>query len=361
MTQKPKRSPAEEILAMRKALTPEILAMPDTRRKKKAPPAPIRRSGEKPRSSPTNEEFENGATFLGATRPAVPSTAVPRTAAVTERSFGPKPQPREQNTRPQPRTYAPRQPKAIPGPLLDDVPIRLSKLMTIRGLCSRREADDLIARGWIKVDGVVVDQLGTKCLPTAKVELHPQAQEDLNGLVTILLNKPIGYVSSQPELGYDPAVILIKQDSQVAGIGDPALLNKHFDGLAPAGRLDIDSQGLLVFTQNGQMAKKLIGENSEIEKEYLVRVEGKLSESDLKLLNHGLELDGVKLRPAKVEWLNSDQLRFVLKEGRKRQIRRMCELVGLHVIGLKRVRIGNVRLGRLPEGQWRFLGPDEMF
>ncbi len=233
--------------------------------------------------------------------------------------------------------------------------------MTIRGLCSRREADDLIAQGLVKVDGVVIDQLGTKCLPTAKVELHPQAKEDLDGLVTIILNKPIGYVSSQPELGYDPAVILIKQETQIAQMGDPVLLKKHFEGLAPAGRLDIDSQGLLIFTQNGQMAKKLIGENSDIEKEYLVRVEGELSEEDLALLNHGLELDGVTLRPALVEWLNNDQLRFVLKEGRKRQIRRMCELVGLHVVGLKRVRIGNIRLGRLPEGQWRFLEPGESF
>ena len=156
--------------------------------------------------------------------------------------------------------------------------------MTIRGLCSRREADDLIAQGLVKVDGVVVDQLGTKCLPTATVELHPQAKEDLEGLVTILLNKPVGYVSSQPELGYDPAVILITQDSQVAQAGDPVLLKKHFEGLAPAGRLDIDSQGLLIFTQNGQMAKKLIGENSDVEKEYLVRVEGDLSEESLALL-----------------------------------------------------------------------------
>jgi pseudouridine synthase len=102
-------------------------------------------------------------------------------------------------------------------------------------------------------------------------------------------------------------------------------------------------------------------ENSQIEKEYLVRVEGKLAPSDLALLCHGLSLDGVALRPAKVSWQNEHQLRFVLREGRKRQIRRMCELVGLHVTGLKRIRIGQISLGNLPLGQWRFLRPNEKF
>jgi 23S rRNA pseudouridine2604 synthase len=92
-----------------------------------------------------------------------------------------------------------------------------------------------------------------------------------------------------------------------------------------------------------------------------VRVTGKLSSDGLKLLKHGLSLDGKKLRPAKVNWQNEDQLRFVLREGRKRQIRRMCELVGLKVVGLKRIRIGKIKLGKLPVGQWRLLAPDELF
>ena len=92
-----------------------------------------------------------------------------------------------------------------------------------------------------------------------------------------------------------------------------------------------------------------------------MRVEGKLSDKDLKLLNHGLALDGKPLKPAKVSWQNEDQLRFVLREGKKRQIRRMCELVGLTITGLKRVRIGSVPLGKLPVGQWRYLGDHEKF
>ena len=111
----------------------------------------------------------------------------------------------------------------------------------------------------------------------------------------------------------------------------------------------------------GRVAKQLIGDNSAVEKEYLVRVEGSLSEADLKLLNHGLSLDGETLRPAKVSWQNEDQLRFVLREGKKRQIRRMCELVGLNVVGLKRTRIGMIPLGNLPAGKWRYLAADESF
>jgi 23S rRNA pseudouridine2604 synthase len=118
---------------------------------------------------------------------------------------------------------------------------------------------------------------------------------------------------------------------------------------------------LLVLTQDGRIAKQLVGADSNIEKEYLVRVEGRLSEANLKLLNHGLSLDSKALKPAQVAWQNKDQLRFILKEGKKRQIRRMCELVALKVTGLKRVRIGKVQLGDLPVGQWRYLRSNEQF
>jgi 23S rRNA pseudouridine2604 synthase len=136
---------------------------------------------------------------------------------------------------------------------------------------------------------------------------------------------------------------------------------QHLRGLAVAGRLDIDSTGLLVLTQDGRVARQLIGENSEVEKEYLVRVQGKLAPNGLELLNEGLSLDGKKLKRAQVRWQNDDQLQFILQEGKKRQIRRMCELVGLKVLGLKRVRIGKVKLGDLPLGQWRYLRQDESF
>lgn len=231
--------------------------------------------------------------------------------------------------------------------------------MSERGLCSRREADDLIAKGLVKVDGVVVDQLGTKVLPNVKVEIAGRAQRILDEKVTILINKPVGYVSSQPEDGHKAAVELIRPENQ-----DPndkkRFDRSHLKKLAPCGRLDIDSQGLLIMTQDGVLAKKIIGEDSDIEKEYLVRVAGRLSDQDLERLRNGsLVIEGRRLRPATVEWLNQDQLRFVLREGMKRQIRKMCEVVGLRVTGLKRVRIGRLMLGPLPEGRWRYLRKGE--
>ena len=239
-------------------------------------------------------------------------------------------------------------------------PIRLSKLMSERGLCSRREADEYIARGWVFVDGSRVSELGTKVLPDVAVKLDLPAQATQGGRMTVLLNKPVGFVSSQPEPGYKPAVTLIVPDRQMAG-DTIAFKREHLKELAPAGRLDIDSTGLIVFTQDGRVAKQLIGEDSKVEKEYLVRVVGTLSDADLKRLNHGLSLDGKALKPAKVRWQNEDQLDFILREGKKRQIRRVCEMVGLRVVGLKRIRIGKVMLGDLPMGQWRYLREDESF
>ena len=240
--------------------------------------------------------------------------------------------------------------------------VRVSKLMSERGLCSRREADSYIERGWVFVDGERVTELGTRAYPHQKITLSKEAQSRQEGQVTILLNKPIGYVSAQAEEGYKPAVTLVTPENRFAGDRSPLKFTPaHLRGLAPAGRLDIDSTGLLVFTQDGRIAKLLIGENSAVEKEYLVRVEGKLSAGDLARLRHGLALDGAALKPAKVSWQNEDQLRFALREGKKRQIRRMCEMVGLKVTGLRRIRIGRVALGDLPVGQWRYLREGERF
>jgi 23S rRNA pseudouridine2604 synthase len=240
--------------------------------------------------------------------------------------------------------------------------VRLSKLMSERGLCSRREADSYIEKGLVFVDGRRVAELGTKVDPDCAIRLDREARVQQQQRVTLLLHKPVGYVSGQPEPGYQPAAALIRPETLwQGGRTGPAFSREHLRGLAPAGRLDIDSTGLLVLTQDGRIAKQLIGDDSDIEKEYLVRVEGRLDERGLALLNHGLSLDGRKLRPAKVAWQNADQLRFILKEGRKRQIRRMCDLVGLRVAGLKRVRIGRVRLGELPLGRWRYLREDERF
>jgi 23S rRNA pseudouridine2604 synthase len=245
-------------------------------------------------------------------------------------------------------------------------PLRLSKRMSELGLCSRREADEWIARGWVRVDGKVVSELGSKVLPHQRVTVERQASAEQSKRVTILINKPVGYVSGQAEDGYQPAVALIKPENRWSeDRADQQFHPTQLRSLVPAGRLDIDSVGLLVLTQDGRIAKQLIGETTSIDKEYLVRVQytkgDKLPDSELKRLRFGLSLDGKALLPAKVQWQNEDQLSFVLREGKKRQIRRMCEAVGLRVLGLKRVRIGRIMLGNLPEGKWRYVGADEQF
>ena len=242
---------------------------------------------------------------------------------------------------------------------------RLSKRMAALGLASRREADEWIEAGWVRVDGRMA-VLGQRVGPMAKIHVDSLAHKQQAQRVTILINKPVGLVSGQAEDGYEPASSLVRPENRWSE--DSSGINwhpGHLRGLAPAGRLDIDSVGLLVLTQDGRIAKTLVGDESLVEKEYLVRVayqgQGGLPASALALLNHGLELDGVALKPAKVSWQNEDQLRFVLREGKKRQIRRMCEAVGLQVLGLKRVRIGSVSLGHLPSGQWRYMRRDEFF
>jgi 23S rRNA pseudouridine2604 synthase len=277
--------------------------------------------------------------------------------------------------------------------------VRLNKRMAELGMASRREADDWIAKGWVKVNGKVAE-MGMQVLPDVRIEIDPKAKGQQANLVTVLINKPIGLVSGQAEDGHEPAITLVQpqnrwQDDNARFFFHPSQLKS----LVPAGRLDIDSTGLLVLTQDGRVARQLIGEDAVMEKEYLVRVVytgrdnaaaatsaaatypaaptqlSRIDDDDpvssdvqsvfpadkLALLRNGLSLDGQKLKPARVEWQNPEQLRFVLTEGKKRQIRRMCELVGLKVVGLKRVRIGRVMLGNLPVGQWRYLLPHEKF
>lgn len=248
--------------------------------------------------------------------------------------------------------------------------VRLNKRMADLGLCSRREADDWIARGWVRVNGLPA-VMGQPVAADARIDIDRQAEQQQRLQVTILINKPVGYVSGQAEDGHEPAAMLVQPHNRWRECNSRMRWGpEQLRGLAPAGRLDIDSIGLLVLTQDGRVARQLIGEDSEVEKEYLVRVsygdesvnvQAAFPRERLALLCHGLSLDGQALRPAQVSWQNPEQLRFVLKEGKKRQIRRMCEQVGLFVTGLKRVRIGRVNLGHLPIGQWRYLMPHEQF
>jgi 23S rRNA pseudouridine2604 synthase len=279
--------------------------------------------------------------------------------------------------------------------------MRLNKRMAELGMASRREADAWIEKGWVKVNGQIAE-MGMQVAADVRIEIDKEAKGQQAKQVTVLINKPLGMVSGQAEDGHTPAITLVAAQNRWPEDNARFFFHpRQLRSLVPAGRLDIDSTGLLVFTQDGRVARQLIGEDHVIEKEYLVRVVytgventaaatsaaatyapvpkptqlSRIDEDDpvsndvqsvfpvakLQLLRHGLQLDGQALKHAKVEWQNPEQLRFVLHEGKKRQIRRMCEQVGLKVVGLKRVRIGKVMLGNLPVGQWRYLAPHERF
>jgi 23S rRNA pseudouridine2604 synthase len=234
-------------------------------------------------------------------------------------------------------------------------PQRVNRWLAQNGVCSRREAEGLIARGLVSIDGKVVADPGHKISAGQTLALADTARAELGAALTVMIHKPVGIVSSQPEGNQVPAVRLLTRQ---ALWGEAAIPGRD-SRLAPVGRLDMDSRGLLILSEDGVVAKAVIGPASELEKEYLVRVGGEVTDAKLDLLRHGLELDGRKLRPAKVARLEEQQLRFVLKEGRNRQIRRMCELVELDVADLFRVRVGPIRIGQLPEGRWRPLSSEE--
>jgi 23S rRNA pseudouridine2604 synthase len=235
-------------------------------------------------------------------------------------------------------------------------PQRVNRWLAQSGVCSRREAEALIGRGLVSIDGETVADPGRKILPGQTLTLADDAQASLTGAMTLMIHKPVGYVSAQPEPGQVPAARLLTRE---ALFGPEAPIPARDALLAPAGRLDMDSRGLLLLSEDGVVAKAVIGPASRLDKDYRVKVTGAITPQALALLRHGLELDGRPLKPATVEVVGAHTLRFVLSEGRNRQIRRMCDLVGLHVVDLLRTRIGPLELGDLPEGRWRPLAPHE--
>lgn len=234
-------------------------------------------------------------------------------------------------------------------------PIRVNKWLAQSGVCSRREADELIAVGAVLIDGARVSDAGRKIAAGQTLVLNDRAELGLEAQISVMIHKPVGVVSAQPDPGQTPAARLLTSERQ-AGSGS---VPSSRASLPPLGRLDQDSRGLLLLSEDGVLAKAIIGPESEVDKEYVVTVAGKVTREKLQKLRHGLELDGRRLKPAKVTLQDVQVLRFVLNEGRNRQIRRMCELVDLEVTDLIRVRIGSLLLGDLPEGKWRHLTAQE--
>jgi 23S rRNA pseudouridine2604 synthase len=267
--------------------------------------------------------------------------------------------------------------------------VRLNKLLVSKvGGMSRREADRLIVNDSVRVNGKIVNTLGAKFDETARVELCIPTTAQRLLKTTVVLHKPLGVVSCQPDTPpyYTPAIQLLTERNRHGTIApdkghDARLEPYRLPKMAVAGRLDINTSGLLLFTQCGKMAADIIGPQSKVEKEYLVRWQSRSTIPNVSVsitnpallapvsndyvmecidrLRRGVDCSGERLQAVSVDVLNAHQLRIVLREGKKHHIRRMVESVGWRVQALKRVRIGNVALGSLPRGQWRYLQPQE--
>jgi len=233
-------------------------------------------------------------------------------------------------------------------------PLRLSKRLIELTGCSRREAELYIEGGWITVDGVVVDEPQRK-VTDETVALLPDAVAEQLLPVTLLLHIPSGRL---PERAAEE----IGPDSRWADDrAEQRTLKGHFARLTPCIPLQAGADGLHVLTQDWRTERKLREDLAKLEQEYVVEVSGELPERDLKRLNHGLVFNGTPLAPCKVSWQNETRLRFALKNPMPGQLVFMCNSVGLKVLSLKRIRIGGVPMGKVPPGQWRYLGAKERF
>lgn len=221
--------------------------------------------------------------------------------------------------------------------------MRLNKYIASLNIASRREADKLIKDGKVKVNGNIVNN------PAIQVEEKDKIICDIENYksekIYIKLNKPIGYVVSNNKKEGKPIY---------------RLLDEKLKNLYPIGRLDKDSKGLILFTNDGIFSRKIIGENSDCEKEYYVKLNDNISDGALKKLEFGISLDGKKLKPAIVKRVSKNSFNIILKEGKNRQIRRMCEKVGFEVILLKRIRIAEIYLNELKEGDFEYLTKEEI-
>ena len=237
-------------------------------------------------------------------------------------------------------------------------PVRLAKRLAEMVPCSRREAELYIVSGWVTVDGRVVEEPQFK-VSTQKVVLHPNAVLEPVEPVTILFHSAAG----------NSLIIDARTESSIINIDTHATddtsgiqpLKRHFVQLTVALPLELNASGMLVFTQDWRVVRKLVDDAATVEQEYVVEVTGELGTHDLKRLNHGLSFNGRALAVAKVSLQNETRLRFALKGPQPGQIAHMCQSVGLQVRSMKRIRIGKISMAKLSAGQWRYLPSDERF
>ena len=223
--------------------------------------------------------------------------------------------------------------------------MRLQKFLSGAGICSRRKGEEYIKFGWVKVNGKTVTELGVKVDPERDfVEVDSEAIELNTASITLALNKPRGYVSSCHQPGEKIVIDLVNISERIY----------------PIGRLDKDSSGLLLLTNDGLLHHQLSHPSFNHEKEYDVKVAKVLPAGALTKLAKGLPMMGTRTRPAGVQRISARRFKIVLQEGKNRQIRRMVRKVGNQVVNLKRIRIANIKLGDLPSGSWRHLTPKEL-
>ena len=243
-------------------------------------------------------------------------------------------------------------------------PVRLSQRVAALAGCSRADAELYIRNGWVTVDGRVVESPQHRVLPDHVVELDRDARKEPVEPATILLHKPAGYDTIR---GPRPAAALVTPASH--WVHDPSsmrMLQRHFERLTPYVPLDAEASGLVVLSQDGRVARRLLEDADDIEHEYLVEVSGEIVPWGLQRLKHGLSYGGRQLPPCSVSWQNETRLRFALKGVRNGQLQDVCAQVGLTVVSIRRLRIGRVPLGKGPEaamppGQWRYLPAGEKF
>jgi len=225
--------------------------------------------------------------------------------------------------------------------------IRLNKYLAHSGVCSRRDADKFIKEGLIKVNGKVVTEMGIKVDPEKdKVEVDDEVEVVQENKIYVALNKPVGYVTSckKTEVEKDIVLDLVKTEER----------------LYPVGRLDKESQGLLILTNDGLITYELMHPSFDHEKEYYVEVAGNITKGSMEKLELGVKLNGEKTKITKVRKRAKNAFNIVLTEGKNRQIRRVCKKVGFPVTKLKRIRIGQLSLGDIKEGEWRYLSKEEV-
>lgn len=234
-------------------------------------------------------------------------------------------------------------------------PVRLSKRLAELLPCSRREAELYIEGGWVSVDGQTVEEPQFKVHPGQDVVLLPGARAESQPPLTLILHKPAGVSVEQAQ------ALLGAATRSADDASGQRLLKRHLQRLSTPLALESSASGLLVMTQNWGVIRKLTDDFSKIEQEYIVEVDGSLSEEQLKRLQFGLSYRGRPLTPCKVSWQSETRLRFALKAPQPGQLQHMCQAVGLQVQGIRRIRIGRLAMAKLPAGQWRYLGAHERF